>query len=148
MVLEPVVLPPLHLAAPGTPLHRVLQPAVAAAAAPLVFESLGPLQRLGARVAVGDVTPAPRAPREAVGNDPAAIPALGAGLELCVAPHQLLAAVGTVEPEALQLGAAARAAQLRPRDLATLARDQAAHRRPGVAHRRIASSTRRWMNFW
>src|SRR6059058_5906074 len=119
-VLVAVVTPLLGPAAPGAVRHRVHHATAAPpAAAPLVLEPFRSLERLGARRLVRDVAPAPGTEREGVGDDPAAVVALGARRLLRVAPLQPPPAVGAVRPEALQLRTARRAAQLRRRHLAT-----------------------------
>src|SRR5204863_6751536 len=104
-VLKFPVVPFLRPAAPGAEAHRVHDAAAAApAAAPMVTESLWRLQRLRARVRVGDVAPAPGAEREAVRHHPAAVIAFGARQLRRVAPLEAPAAVGAIRPEALELG--------------------------------------------
>ena len=118
-VLKLLVAPLLGAPAPRAMLHRVHHAAAAPPlAAAVILEPLRGLERLGARIAVGDVAPAPGTEREAVRHHPAAVVALCAGLFRGVAPLQAPAAVRAERPEALQLRRAGRAAQLRRRDLA------------------------------
>src|SRR5207244_6531603 len=86
--------------------------------AAVIQEPLGRLERLGARVCVGDVAPAPGAVREAVGHHPAAVVALRARLFRRIAPLEPAPTVGAVRPEARHLGRAGGTAQLRRRHLA------------------------------
>src|SRR6266481_829958 len=130
-ILEVIVAPRLRAPAPRAEPHGIHH---AAAAAPVAaggeLESLGGLERLVARVLVLDVAAAPRAERRRVRHHPAAIGALRTGFALRVLPLESPAAARTVAPVALQLGVAARAAELGGRDFAP-------------AHRAIASSTMR-----
>src|SRR5690349_12271694 len=100
-VLELVIAPFLRASAPGTEAHRVHHAATAAPlAAPVVLETLGGLERLRARILVGDVATAPGAKREAVRYHPAAVVALRARLLGSVAPLEPAPAVRAVRPEA------------------------------------------------
>src|SRR5207248_7466055 len=118
-VLELLVAPLLGAPAPGARAHGVHHAAAATPlAAPMVLESLRGLERLGARVPVGDVATAPGAEREAVRYDPAAVVALRTGLLGGVAPFEPAAAVRAGRPERLHLGRARGTAQLGRRDLA------------------------------
>src|SRR5689334_21492762 len=118
-VLELLIAPFLRASAPGTKAHRVHHAATAAPlAARVVLEALGGLERLRARILVGDVATAPGAEREAVGHHPAAVVALRARLLGRVAPLEPAAAVRAVRPEALHFGRAGGTAQLGRRDLA------------------------------
>src|SRR3989442_1279465 len=101
-VLELLVAPLLRAPAPGTRAHWVHHAAAAPPlAAPVVPEPFRGLERLGARVPVGDVATAPGTKREAVRHHPAAVVALRAGLLGGVAPLEPAAAVRAVRPEAL-----------------------------------------------
>src|SRR5207247_8874867 len=113
------VAPLLGAPAPGARAHGVHHAATATPlAAPMVLESLRGLERLGARVPVGDVATAPGAEREAVRHDPAAIVALRAGRLGGVLPLEPAAAVRAVRPEALHFRRARGTAQRGRRDLA------------------------------
>src|SRR5438309_1907985 len=104
-ILELVVAPGerLRTPAPRTPLHRVHEPA-AAALAPLVEqEPFGRLERLGARVGVADLAPAPGTEGVTVRHHPATVAALGAGLALRIAPLEPPPAVRAIRPEPLHL---------------------------------------------
>src|SRR5207302_3428599 len=137
-VLKFPVVPFLRTAAPRAEAHRIHHAAAAAPATPpMVAEPLWRLEGLRARVRVGDVAPAPGAEREGVRHDPAAVIALGARLLRRVPPLEPPAAVGAIRPEALELGGARRAAQLRRRHLPT-ARPDLSHGRAPAPHRRYA----------
>src|SRR2546421_5326311 len=100
-VLKFAIVPLLGTAAPGTIPHRVHHAAAASpAAAAVIQEPLGRLERLGARIPVGDVPPAPGAIREAVGHDPAAVIALPPRLLRGVAPPQAAPAGPAGRPKA------------------------------------------------
>src|SRR6266568_530443 len=116
-VLEPVAIAPLlRPAAPRAVAHRVHHSTPASpATTAVVLESLGRLERLRARVAVADLASAPGTVCEAVRHHPAAIVALGPRLLRGVAPLESTTAVRAERPEALELGRARRAAQLRGR---------------------------------
>src|SRR5256886_17606988 len=117
-VLEFPIDPALWAAAPRAEPHRVHHAAAASpAAATMIQEPLRRFERLGARVFVGDVAPAPGAVREAVGHDPAAVVALRTCLLGGIAPLEPAPAVRAGCPEARGLGRAGGAAQLRRRDL-------------------------------
>src|SRR5256885_7158429 len=119
-VLKLPIVPFLGTAAPGAEPHRVHHAAAAPpAAAAVIQKPLGRLERLGARVLVGDLAPAPGAIREAVGHDPAAVVALRAGLLRGIAPLEPPPAVRAVRPEARDLRRAGGAAQLRRRYFAS-----------------------------
>src|SRR5690349_10908253 len=133
-VLKIVVAPGLRAPAPRAEPHRVHDTAAAApVAARVVLEGLRRFERLLARVLVVDVPAAPGAERKRVRHHPSAVGAFGARLPQRVLPLEPPAATRAEAPEPLQLGAAARAAQLGCRNLA-------------LAHRAIASSTMRCTN--
>src|SRR5438093_5696827 len=127
-ILEVIVAPCLGTPAPWTKPHRIHHAAAAPPiAAGVELESLWRLERLGARVLVCDVPPAPRAERRRIRHHPAAVRTFGVGLALRVAPLEAAPAARAEAPEPLQLGVTAGAPQLGGRDLA------AAHRASGSA---------------
>src|SRR5213592_4061421 len=118
-VLELLVAPFLRAPAPGARPHRVHHAAAAAPlAAPVILEPLGGLERLRARVPVGDVATAPGAVREAVRHHPTAVVTLRAGLLGGVAPLEPATAVRAIRPKPLHFGRAGGTAQLGRRGLA------------------------------
>src|SRR5207245_11486884 len=98
---------------------------------------VGRLCGFGARFGMREAAPAAGAEREAARRRPAAVIALGPRLLRRAPPLEPPAAVGAIRPEALELGGARRAAQLRRRHLPT-ARPDLSHGRAPAPHRRYA----------